>query len=142
VKKIAQFRGWTPFDAMCYTVSIRVAESSSGDNQMKKLVTDKANTVKSADNAVLGDMVRDYVALKSQIEALESELAPIKAALTQTVLSMPNGKLEIGDLKLSATMVERESFKLTEALKVLDRRSLAPFISVSTYPQLSVRRKL
>ena len=85
--------------------------------------------------------MRDYVGLRKQIEALEGELKPIRDALTASVMGM-GGKVEVDDFKLHACEITRESFRLTEALKVLDRRSLSPFITSSTYPQLTVRRKL
>lgn len=109
---------------------------------MKKPYLDKGKLVKTSDNALLGDLVRDYVGIKAQIEALEKEMAPIKKALTDAVLSLPGGKLEIDGLSLSAVIAERETFKLKEALEVLDKRSLNPFISIAKYPMLTVRRKL
>jgi len=81
-------------------------------------------------------MVR-YLEQKKAYDAAKQELGFIKLELEELL----GDKLEIvtNNYKLAKSTYKRESFQLKKALEVIDRRSLAKFITVSDVTTLKVK---
>lgn len=113
----------------------RLNPTSDASNKQTSIDT------KAAEQSSIEALVKEFAGLKSQLEALEVEIAPVKANLIKIVSGM-GGKLEIGEYRLNVADVTRESFNLKAACEKLDRRVLRPFISESSYKALRLTRKV
>jgi hypothetical protein len=80
--------------------------------------------------------VDTYRAIRAQIDALEEELAPVKAALEQAARDN-GGTVRTDDAVIKLVDCERESISVKEAKACLGD-ALKPFLKVSFYTSLRV----
>lgn len=108
---------------------------------MKNPKLDINQELKPANNAVLGDLIRDYAAIKAEISALEKRLNPIADNLKATVVGM-GGRVEVGDLIAQTYSRDNKSYDYEGLLELLGKRDLNKYVKETTSLCLKVTRKL
>ena len=82
-------------------------------------------------------ILKAYKELQEKIKSLEKKQKELKAEIA----ALGVNQLETENFTLKISEYTRESFQLKEALKVLDRRQLNPFINESLVQRITVNKK-
>lgn len=85
--------------------------------------------------------ITEYEKLKAEIEILEAKAKKLREEIIEHV-EMEGGTSEVGVYELKLIACERQNFDLKSAVAKLGDRVLSPFIKVTEYPRLSVKRKV
>lgn len=84
-------------------------------------------------------VVSAYAELTASIKELEKRKAELRTIL-EIHADHVGGDFQSGEYKVTLATVSTERFDLKTASKVMDRKILEPFISVSSYNRLTVKR--
>lgn len=82
------------------------------------------------------DVAKEWIELKTIEADLEKKKRELKPDLEAYLKDQPDQKAEICGFQFTLIQSERESFKLKDAKEKIDGRTLAPYISVSTFTQI------
>jgi deoxyxylulose-5-phosphate synthase len=85
--------------------------------------------------------ITEYEKLKSEIEALEARAKRLRDEIVAHV-EREGGRSEVGVYELKLTMCERQNFDLKSAVVGLGEEVLKPFIKITEYPRLQVKRRV
>jgi hypothetical protein len=85
--------------------------------------------------------ITDYEKLKLEIEVLEAKAKKLREEIV-AYLETEGGQSEVGVYELKLIAVARQNFDLKAGIAALCDEVLSPFIKVTEYPRLSVKRKL
>lgn len=79
---------------------------------------------------------KEWIALKADKFLLDQKLEELRAVLEPYLNEQPERSAELAGFKFTLVTQERESFKLKDAKKKIDGRTLQPYITVSTSTQI------
>lgn len=82
------------------------------------------------------DVAQEWLDLKTQKILIEKRIADLKPILEAFLIEQPDFEAEMCGHSFKVTTTARESFKLAEAKKKIDKKLLKPFISVTEFNQI------
>lgn len=92
-------------------------------------------------NERLNQLATRHETLKGQVAELTAELDSVKEEIHQVLDESGRDAISSDAYSCSRSWVNRESFSLVEARKVVAESTLNPFIKGTTYRQLRVQQK-
>lgn len=106
---------------------------NTSHNKLEKL----ASGIETA-KVDLAQVAMEYKTIKAEIEQLEAKLLERKLVLEAAAMAAPDFTVQAGVFKIKISQCERENFALKQAVEVMGREALAPFINKTFYTQLRV----
>ena len=96
-------------------------------------------------NADLEHMAQEFCRMKEQVARMTKEVDAYKetllsAAKERGAFDKKTHKLIVGEYEISCTEASMENFSLKKAREVISPEILAPFISISNFDKLKVKR--
>lgn len=91
---------------------------------------------KKAETAPIEEVAREWIELKTSEANLEKKKRELKPELEAYLNDQPEKSAEIAGFKFTLVESSKESFKLKDAKEKLDGRTLAPYITVSSFTQI------
>lgn len=82
------------------------------------------------------EIAKEWIELKTIEANLEKKKRELKPELESYLKDQPDQKAELNGFQFTLIESERESFKLKDAKEKIDGRTLAPYISVSSFTQI------
>jgi hypothetical protein len=83
-------------------------------------------------------LIETYQELKKELNNLETQIKDIQKIILDEIDA--NNELRIDDIIVKHSQYEQEYFKLKDAIEVLDKRMLKPFITIATIDKVIIKK--